>query len=62
MWPFCGYNEIQEPGRKNVLIDYERLQRFVGARVYDQPRSSHKGWAEDYQGRRRERASRRMDG
>ena len=23
MWPFCGYNEIQEPRRKNVLIVLE---------------------------------------
>ena len=26
LWSFCGYNEIQEPRRKNVLIDYERLK------------------------------------
>jgi putative transposase len=25
MWPFCGYNEIQEPRRKNVLISHRRL-------------------------------------
>lgn len=25
-WPFCGYNEIQKPRKKNVIIDYERLQ------------------------------------
>jgi len=25
-WSFSGYNEIQQPRRKNVLIDYERLQ------------------------------------
>jgi putative transposase len=48
MWPFSGYNEIQEPRRKNVLIDYERLQGLVGARTYDQLRSSHKGWIADY--------------
>ena len=50
MWPFCGYNEIQEPRRKNVLIDYERLQKLVGAKFYDQLRSSHKGWVEAYLG------------
>jgi len=50
MWPFCGYNEIQQPRRKNVLIDYERLQRLVGAGSYDQLRSSHKGWVEEYLG------------
>ncbi len=50
MWSFCGYNEIQEPRRKNILIDYERLQRLVGAESYDQLRSSHKGWVEEYLG------------
>jgi putative transposase len=50
MWPFCGYNEIQEPRRKNALIDYEMLQRLVGAKFYDQLRSSNKGWVEEYPG------------
>ena len=35
-WPFCGYNEIQAPRRKNVLIDYERLKGLFGAGSYDQ--------------------------
>jgi len=48
MWPYGGFNEIQQPRRKNVLIDYERLQRLVGAGTYDQFRSSHKGWVEEY--------------
>jgi putative transposase len=50
MWPFSGYNQIQEPRRKNVLIDYERLQGLLGAGTYDQLRSSHKGWVEEYLG------------
>jgi len=50
LWSFCGYNEIQEPRRKNILIDYERLQRLIGARSYDQLRSRHKGWIEEYLG------------
>jgi putative transposase len=48
MWSFCGYNEIQEPRRKNVLIDYKRLQGLAGARSYDQLRISHKGWVQEY--------------
>jgi len=48
MWPFSGYNEIQEPRRKNVLINYERLQGLLGAGSYDQLRSSHKGWVAEY--------------
>jgi putative transposase len=50
MWPSCGYNEIQEPRSKNLLIDYERLQRLLGAGSYDQLRSSHKGWVEEHFG------------
>ena len=45
-----GYNEIQEPRRKNVLIDYERLQRLFGTKFYDQQRSIHKGWVAEYLG------------
>lgn len=50
MWPFCGYNEIQTPRRKNVLIDYRKLQGLLGAGTYDQLRCSHRGWAEEYCG------------
>ena len=49
-WPFCGYNEIQEPRRKNILVDYHKLQRLIGAKSYDQLRESHKGWIDDYLG------------
>ena len=45
-WSFSGYNEIQEPRRKNVLIDYDRLQGLLGLGTYDQLRRSHKGWVE----------------
>lgn len=47
MWSSSGYNEIQAPRRKNVLIDYERLQGLLGAGSYDELRSSHKGWVEE---------------
>ena len=50
MWSFSGYNEIQEPRRKNILIDYSRLQRLIGTGSYDQLRTSHRGWIEDYLG------------
>jgi hypothetical protein len=46
-WPFSGYNEIQEPRRKNVLIDYDRLQALFGTGSYDQLRTTHKGWVEE---------------
>jgi putative transposase len=50
MWPFCGYNEIQEPRRKNILIDYAKLQELFGVISYDQLKNSHKGWVEKYLG------------
>jgi REP element-mobilizing transposase RayT len=47
-WSFSGYNEIQEPRRKNTLIDYEKLRLLFGAGSYDQLKESHKGWVEEY--------------
>lgn len=50
LWSFSGYNEIQAPKRKNILIDYEKLQGLFGVGSYDQLRSSHRGWIEEYLG------------
>jgi putative transposase len=50
MWFFSGCNEIQEPRRKNILVDYERLQGVFGAETYDELKSSHRGWIEEYLG------------
>ena len=33
MWPFSGYNEIQEPRRKNVLIRLQEAAGVAGSRV-----------------------------
>ena len=48
MLSFSGYNEIQEPRKKNLLIDYSRLQGLIGAGSYKQLKTSHRGWVEDY--------------
>ncbi len=48
MWGFSGYNEIQKPRRKNILIDYERLRGLFGAETHDQLKSIHKRWTEEY--------------
>jgi putative transposase len=40
-WPFCGYNEIQNPKRKNVLINYNKLTELVGVETYDQMKRYH---------------------
>lgn len=47
-WPFCGYKEIQEPRKKNVLINYDKLTELVGAGSYDLVKRYHSGWVEEY--------------
>jgi hypothetical protein len=32
-WPHAGYNEIQCPKRKNVIIAYDRLGRWLDSRI-----------------------------
>ena len=49
-WPFCGYNEIQEPKRKKILINYERLTRLLGFDSYDEVKKYHRRWVNDYLG------------
>jgi putative transposase len=50
MWPFCGYNEIQHPRKRNVLIDYDMLQGMFRNGSYDQFKNSYQGWVEEYLG------------
>jgi putative transposase len=45
-WAFGGYNQIQEPKRKKVLIDYERLRSLLGFESYEQVKDAHKKWVE----------------
>ena len=47
-WLFCGYNEIQNPRRKNVLINYDKLRELVGVETYDQVKQYHKAWVDEY--------------
>ena len=47
-WPFCGYNEIQKPKRKNVLIDYGKLTELLGFDSYNEVIKYHKRWVDDY--------------
>ena len=47
-WPFCGYNEIQKPRKKNVLINYDKLMELFGASSYEQARRYHKEWINEY--------------
>jgi putative transposase len=47
-WPHCGYNEIQGPKRKNILIDYQRLTDLLGFSSYDEVKNYHKKWVDDF--------------
>jgi putative transposase len=47
-WSFCGYNEIQEPRKKNVLINYRELTKLLGVESYDEVTTYHKRWVEEY--------------
>jgi len=43
-WMFGGYNEIQSPRRKCVLIAHEKLSALAGYQNYEQFRKSHRDW------------------
>lgn len=45
-WQYSGYNEIQQPRRKNILINYERLRELLGFDTYDRMQVAHKEWVE----------------
>jgi putative transposase len=47
-WLFSGYNDIQEPRKKNVLIDYERLKELFGIGSNDRLREVHQQWINEY--------------
>jgi putative transposase len=47
-WPHCGYHEIQEPRKKNVLIDYELLRDLFGIGSHDRLREIHQQWVNEY--------------
>jgi putative transposase len=46
-WKFGGYNEIQSPRRKCVLIAYEKLLALAGYQNYEQFRNSHRDWVNE---------------
>ena len=45
-WPHGGYNEIQAPRRKNVIIAYKRLYRLAGLKDYEAFQSAHQKWVQ----------------
>jgi REP element-mobilizing transposase RayT len=43
-WPFCGYNEIQNPPCKYSLIDRQQLMRLLGIDDSDELRKAYNSW------------------
>jgi len=41
-WSFCGYNEIQNPRKKNGLIAYQKLTELTGVESYAAFQETHK--------------------
>jgi hypothetical protein len=41
-WSFCGYNEIQNPRKKNVLTAYQKLSELTGFESYTAFQETHK--------------------
>ena len=46
-WYWCGYNEIQNPRRKNILIDYQKLRELAGYNTFDTFQAAHRKWVDD---------------
>lgn len=43
-WYWSGYNELQKPRRKNVLIDYEKVRALTGFDTFDAFQTAHRNW------------------
>ena len=42
-WPHSGYNEIQRPRKKNILIDFRKFMELLGTDNYDQAKRYNQG-------------------
>jgi putative transposase len=46
-WPFCGYNEIQEPILRYSVIDYESLLELFDCTSMQEFKEMHRSWVEE---------------
>lgn len=46
-WLYSGYNEIQKPRKKNVLINYDKLMELLNAESYNSVKETHKMLVEE---------------
>ena len=44
LWPFCGYNEIQDPPRRYRILDLDSLARLTGCTDLPDLQAVHKRW------------------
>ena len=45
-WPHGGFNEIQSPRRKNIIITHGRLCSLAGFNDYDTFAATHRKWVD----------------
>jgi len=58
-WPFCGYNEIQNPRQRYSIIDHRGLMDLLNTRSMDELGKDYRGFVEEaLQEQCRERESR----
>jgi putative transposase len=43
-WSYSGYNEIQKPRRKNIVISYDVLMKLSGYLKYEDFQIAHRRW------------------
>ena len=43
-WYWSGYNELQKPRSKNVLINYEKVRALAGFDTFDAFQAAHRNW------------------
>ncbi len=46
-WAFGGYNDIQKPRKKNVIIDHQKLSELAGFDSYEEFRIAHQELVDD---------------
>jgi hypothetical protein len=50
-WPFCGYQEIQNPRQRYSLIDDDGLMSLLDIKNRDGLKRIYKGWVEEVLGK-----------
>lgn len=51
-WPFCGYNEIQDPPQRYALLAREQVTALLGLDRAEDFSATYQGWVEEALGRK----------